>query len=205
MENNINIKDEYRLRTLIYKKGYIGIGNFKSKVNNKNTKSYSCWYNMLTRCYSEKLRHKFPTYINCIVCEEWLNYQNFAKWFENNYIEGFDLDKDILSTSTKIYSPQTCCFIPQSLNKLLTKCNKLKGLYPIGVTFHKQRRVYIAQVIIENKNKHLGCFNSILEASIAYKEAKEKEIKRQAFRYKNKITIDCYNKLISYKIPIYDN
>ena len=72
---------------------------------------YDTWVGMIRRCYSEKSLIKRPTYKDVTICEEWYNFQNFAKWFENNYVEGLHLDKDLLSKEKKIYSPKSCCFI----------------------------------------------------------------------------------------------
>ena len=33
---------------------------------------YSRWASMLERCYSKSLLEKYPSYIGCSVCEEWL-------------------------------------------------------------------------------------------------------------------------------------
>jgi len=69
----------------VYGVGYLGDGKHKSKVNNKLTTKYNVWNNILDRCYSEKDKYKYPAYYNiCTVCDEWLNYQNFAKWYEEN-------------------------------------------------------------------------------------------------------------------------
>lgn len=57
-----------------------------------------------------------PTYEGCTVCDEWLYFSNFKKWFDENYIEGFQLDKDIIIRGNKVYSPQTCCFVPKEIN-----------------------------------------------------------------------------------------
>jgi hypothetical protein len=76
---------------------------------------------MMMRCYSLKWSSKFPTYKDCIVDERWHNFQIFGEWFEENYVEGFELDKDILGKSSKIYSPETCCFVPQEINLMFTK------------------------------------------------------------------------------------
>ena len=64
----------------VYGVGYIGVGKYKPSINKKNTQEYDLWKNMLERCYCEKRRHRAKTYINCEVCEEWHNFQNFAKW-----------------------------------------------------------------------------------------------------------------------------
>ena len=60
-----------------------------------------------------------------------------GKWIENNYyeIEGetMCLDKDILCKGNKIYSRDTCVFVPQRINSLFTKCDNARGDNPIGV------------------------------------------------------------------------
>lgn len=52
------------------------------------------------------------------MCKEWHMYENFYKWFKDNYIEGFSLDKDIAIEGNKEYSPTACAFVPQSVNSL---------------------------------------------------------------------------------------
>ena len=104
------IKCSYEKRT--YGIGYLGEGEYKVLENGKHTRVYKTWKNMLKRCYDEKLHEKEPTYINCEVCEEWHNFQNFTKWYYENYyeVEGerMHLDKDILVKHNKIYSSETC-------------------------------------------------------------------------------------------------
>lgn len=60
---------------------------------------------MLERCYSDKLYKRYPTYRVCSVTEEWYNFQNFAKWYDENYYEVDDekmeLDKDICNYSLR--------------------------------------------------------------------------------------------------------
>lgn len=76
-----------------------------------NKKAYKKWYMMLYRCYDQTQLNRRPRYQDVFVCDEWLNFQNFASWFDDNYIEGMQLDKDILVDGNKIYSPETCCFV----------------------------------------------------------------------------------------------
>ena len=87
--------------------------------------SYKCWNSMLKRCYSAKYQEKYPTYKDCRVCDKWLYYSNFKKWYDTNYYEinnkTSQLDKDILIKGNKMYSPDTCVFVPQFINKLFIK------------------------------------------------------------------------------------
>jgi hypothetical protein len=45
------------------------------------------------------------------------------------------LDKDILYKGNKIYSPDTCVFVPQEINALFVKNDANRGDLPIGVFY----------------------------------------------------------------------
>ena len=118
--------------------GYLGEGKYKAYENGKQTRVYQTWNNMLERCYSDKYHEKQTPYMECEACKEWLNFQEYGKWFERNYyeIEGEQmcLDKDILVKHNKIYSPDTCIFVPNTINVLFTKSDKTRGETPIGTS-----------------------------------------------------------------------
>ena len=75
-------------------------------------------------------------YANCAVCNEWLNYNNFAAWYMGkiqllnpNY--AYEIDKDLLfpiygkrTNGIKLYSPITCVLIPHDLNIQFANYNK---------------------------------------------------------------------------------
>jgi hypothetical protein len=146
------------------------------QVNGKNLKAYSVWGDMLVRCYSASYQKKRPTYIGCLVVEEWHSFTNFEKWFLENYTEGCALDKDILFPDNKIYAPETCVFVPQKLNALLTNHKAARGDCPLGVHFQKSNQKYIAQISTEAGNQYLGCFLTPLEAHRAWQLAKSDNI-----------------------------
>lgn len=167
--------------------------------------SYASWKQMLTRCYSEAYKTKTPTYKSAIVCEEWKRFSQFKKWFDGNYVEGYVLDKDILIKGNKLYSPDTCCFVPQEINALLIKHDSKRGVYPIGVSKHGKK--YCARINVFQKGSvWLGSFNTPKEAFIAYKQAKESYIKDMAQKYfnNNKITRRVYDALMRYEVEITD-
>ena len=66
-------------------------------------KAYQVWKSMLCRCYSEYSKTASPSYAGCEVAEEWKIFSNFKSWFDANYVEGWEIDKDILG-SGKLYS-----------------------------------------------------------------------------------------------------
>ena len=179
--------------------GYFGVGKYNSKINYK---AYKTWDSMIKRCYSEKEQEKCPTYIGCFVNERWHNFQNFGEWFYENHIEGFELDKDILVKGNKIYSPETCCFVPHEINSLFIKSNSIRGKYAIGV--HKVKSAFIAQLNIRGKRVYLGRFNTHEEAFHAYKTAKEACIKEVADKWKDKIDPRVYQAMCNYRVEIHD-
>lgn len=106
-----NIKD--KMSPSLFGVGFLGGDYYKCDNKGIDLKCYDTWRNMLGRCYSERALITHPTYKDCEVCEEWQNYQNFAKWYEENYPgEGdWHIDKDIKSKGNKIYSPEHCSFV----------------------------------------------------------------------------------------------
>ena len=192
--------------------GYLGEGEYKTRENNKETRYYHEWMKILQRCYDSSYQEKYPTYKDCIICEEWMCYQNFAEWYYNNYYtinnEKMEIDKDILCKGNKIYSPQTCIIVPQRINKLFTKSNKLRGDLPIGVYYNKQNKKYRSQISkIKNGKKqrvYLGLYNTPQEAFESYKKAKENYIKQVADEYKPYIPKELYDAMYNYKVEIID-
>ena len=192
----------------VYNVGYLGEGIYKPTTNGLINKMYDTWHSMIRRCYDEKSLSRNPTYKGCCVCNEWLNFQNFAEWFEQNYyeIEGetMNLDKDIILKNNKLYSPDTCVFVPQKINKLFVNRHNHRGILPLGVHMKNDGK-YIARCGNGCGNKkHLGVFDTPEKAFKAYKEYKEKLIKDTANMYKNIIPYTLYEAMYKYEIEMYD-
>lgn len=188
--------------------GFYGIGNYSARKNGKMTKRYHTWFGMLSRCYNAYEVNKHLTYNDVYVCDEWLNYQNFAEWYEKNYYEFYgmemQLDKDILFKGNKFYSPDKCCFVPQAINKLFTKTDKLRGDCPIGVFLNKKNSLFAACISIDKKSVHLGEFKTPKRAFMVYKKAKEDNIKRMADKFRQWIPANVYDSLYNYVVEITD-
>ena len=203
-----NVKNPYHKS--VFGVGCIGEGKYKSKENGKTTKAYRTWMDMLRRCYDPYYLNKEPTYIDCYVCDEWLCFQNFAKWFYKNHYECnnecMHLVKDILIKGNKIYSPETCIFVPQKINYLFVKKQKDRGEYPIGVSPHKTSGKLLVQCSTLGKQERLGLFpiNKPFQAFTVYKNFKEKYIKEVADEYKDMIPKKLYEAMYKYEIEIND-
>ena len=159
-------------------------------------KAYTLWYAMYNRCYNDFVHKRDKTYIGCRVSKAWRRFSAFYTWFNDNYVPGYHLDKDIIKPGNKIYGPKYCRFVPVALNALLTDHRNARGQYPQGVALDKGR--VFAKINIFGKAKVLGRFSlaEVDAASNCYREAKADYIKLVAMTYKNKVCPDIYKALI---------
>ena len=172
--------------------GYIG--NTCVSINGKKKDSYRAWDRMIRRCYGDNPNYKNSTYKDCTVCEEWLCYANFEKWYNENYyeIDGemMALDKDIFSNNEKIYSPHTCIFVPQIINNLF-ESRKNNGI-------SKKNDCYYVNCY----GKYHEIYKDKQQAIKRCKEIRESHIKEIAEKYKNLIPKKLYEAMINYKLNI---
>ena len=199
------VKDPYS--PSVHGVGITGV-KYPITINGVHTKEYDLWNGMLRRCYSDALKKKYPTYIDCEVSNKFKSYEYFYEWCHKQI--GFDsewwqLDKDLLVKGNKVYSEATCVFLPQEINLMLIKCDASRGEHLIGVCWHKRDKVFMATI---NKNKgkqeHLGYFKTEIEAFNAYKDAKEAFIKEQAEKWKDQIDPRACEALMNYQVDITD-
>lgn len=196
----------------VYNVGITG-NKYPIRINGKNIKEYKVWTQMIRRCFSKKEKERQPVYKEITCCDEWLYFEKFYEWLHSQ--ENFDkwlngdrwaLDKDILIKGNKIYSPETCCLVPQNINCLFNKHNIKRGDLPIGMTrYYKKIQVWCSNPFIK-KNKMLGTYSNKEEAFEVYKEYKENIIKQVAdIEYKvGNITKECYDAMMSYEVEIDD-
>lgn len=197
----------------VYGVGMTG-NRYPAKLNGRNTKEYDTWTNMLQRCFNDKLKKKQPTYEKVDCCEEWLHFEKFYEWLHNqsNFDKWYEnkrwaIDKDILVKGSKVYSPDTCCLVPQNVNCLFLKREAERGEYPIGVRYRDDDG-FIAKCHnpFTNKNEEIGSFSTPERAFQSYKVYKEKIIKQVAqieFDVGN-ITEQCYQAMMNYEVEIDD-
>lgn len=186
-----------------------GINDFEGQVVFKEgiMPSYRKWCGMLERCYSDKWHALKPTYKDCFVSEEWLYFSNFKKWFDENNVDGYVLDKDILTKNNKEYSKETCVFIPEYINSIFIKKNASRGKWPIGVVKNKNKvKKFSSSVSHKGKIIDLGSFLTPQDAFLAYKKAKEDYVSEVATKYLKDelIGIDVYNAMLNYEVSIHD-
>ena len=141
-----NLKNPYS--PSVFNIGYLGVGKYGGTSDLKHSKYLTLWKDMLRRCYDTNHTEKHPTYKTVVVCKEWHCYQNFAKWCEDNYPRNivdikFELDKDLLQigVENKVYSPETCIFLPHKINLFFTNRQGSKTTGERGVSFYNNKFV----------------------------------------------------------------
>ena len=191
--------------------GYIGQGKYGSGTKYNKDNCYSVWSRMIVRCYDPYVinRDAGLSYKDCTVCEEWHNFQNFAKWYEENYYEipgeKMCLDKDLLVRGNNVYSPDTCVFIPERINILIKKqrCSKIGML--TGVYKSNRNKYAVRCSVSEGEKcisvrKFFGEYDTEGEAFLVYKKIKEREFKKIANHYKTNIPVNAYKSLYSFTV-----
>lgn len=183
----------------------VGLNDLVCTIGVKDKIAKKCWRTwraMLNRCYDAKYHKTRHSYVSCSVCEEWHKLSSFKKWFDEHYVEGWALDKDILVKGNKVYSPATCCFVPQRINTAFIKREALRGNLPIGVTTNGNK--YIAQLSKYGRMIRSKTLGTIQEAFLEYKNMKENYLKELADKYKDQLDPRVYEALYNYKVEITD-
>ena len=179
--------------------GMLGVGAFKTRENDKlMTREYKTWNNMLIRCYDKKEKEKHESYYDiCTVCDEWFNFQNFARWYIDNFYEvgteRMHLDKDILIPGNKLYSPENCLIVPQRINMLFVNRPNNRGL-PNGII--KTANGYEAKY----NGKSVGKYCTVHEAFEKYAIQKKDAICRVAEEYRKFIPEKLYMALLAHDV-----
>ncbi|QQV91798.1 hypothetical protein vBKpMFBKp34_206 [Klebsiella phage vB_KpM_FBKp34] len=137
---------------------------------------YVKWTDMLRRCYSEKQNLMSPWY-DSKVHNEWHIFSNFKSWMEKQDWEGKHLDKDILGDKS-LYSKDTCVFVPYYVNNVFQ--NHQDCSY---CTYHKRDNKYQSSINWDGRVKHIGYFDSKVEAQYEYFKVKILYISGKIKRY----------------------
>jgi hypothetical protein len=108
----------------------------------------SIYFNMMQRCYKEyATKYEYYGGRGVTVCEKWQTFDGFIDtvdtvegWDEGKFLRGeLQLDKDTKIKGNKIYSPETCIFIPSRLNKLAANKQRMRPSIAIDPNGNKHK------------------------------------------------------------------
>lgn len=132
------------------------------------TRAYAIYKAMNQRCRNR------DEYSDCTV--GFKDFQEFAEWCQSQegYLEVcsgrfWQLDKDMLAPERRVYSPDTCMFVPSDVNLFLSTRNNSEGLQ--GTCFSHTNKAGVAMYRATGISS-LGTFPSEVQAHNAWREWK---------------------------------
>lgn len=184
--------------------------------NKASASAYAAYSLIRKRCINggNQIEDIPDAYKDVKMCQEWIdNPKAFVKWYLENYycIDGevMAVDKDLFGKEQKIYSPETCCILPQSLNTLIAsfkkhyfKNGKTNGL-PLGVTYNKKKNKFYGTISEADRVTILSEWDTPEEAFDEYKKMKQANYYRKLLNYKDKIPDYIYRELLKVDIQPY--
>lgn len=143
------------------------------------TRAFALWNNLNSRV-ANKYDGYSASYVEC--SNMFKDFQEFAEWANVQY--GYmhkdengrfwQLDKDLLFTNNKEYTPNNCIFIPQRINLIISKSFSVEGELPVGVSYYSSKAIkYEARCRDGMGGKgRLGIFDNIEDAHKEWQKAK---------------------------------
>lgn len=143
----------------------------KDKITHGLSKErlYNIWSNMIQRCNNPKVTN-YHNYggRGITVCKTWQDdYTTFRKWaLANGYSDKLSIDRINVDGN---YEPSNCRWTTTTVQnrntRLLYKSNT-SGYR--GVSWNKSSNKWQVKIKVNNKNIHLGSFNTPEEGAVAY-------------------------------------
>jgi len=164
-----------KTRPTVFGVGVVDMGPNYKTIDGKQPihPAYRSWKDMLGRAYCPKVLARNPAYEGVTVCDEWLTFSNFYRWWQAMYVPGWQPDKDLRVPGNKVYSPETCAYIPHSLNSALNDSGRSRTDLPQGVA--RNGNGYRAQC---SGKWFSPTVPTVLEAAVLYANRKRKLIER---------------------------
>lgn len=186
--------------------------------NKSSTAAYGVYDGIRARCKGENNDKNYHAcYNDTSMCREWLdNPKSFVKWYLIHYYqvdnESMAVDKDLFGNSSHVYSPDTCCILPQGLNTLLSNCKKHytagmtpENSLPYGVRYNSKINKYYGEITFSGADDSvkLSYHNTPEKAFEEYKAMKQADIYITAAKYKDKIPEYIYKQLLTVEVQPY--
>jgi len=139
-----------------------------------HTRAGKVWDGLQYRC-KKGGSYGTGTYAGCSV--NFQSFHEFADWCQgefgyrnkNTNNTFWPIDKDLIKPKSLYYGPDNCMFVPQKVNSCFTLRQNNRGLYPIGVIFHKRDLIFEATCNDgTGKGIYLGRFDDPMLAHMAW-------------------------------------
>jgi hypothetical protein len=149
------------------------------------TRAGLLWNSILARCkVGGSVQKRLPSCVGS--SNGFKDFQEFTTWatLQHGYLHKdvngkfWQLDKDLSIFGNKIYSAETCIFVPHRINTLLTTPFSVETNYPIGVYWDKTECKFISKCRDGNGGGqvYLGSFDCKSEAHKAWQSFKSQVI-----------------------------
>lgn len=187
--------------------------------NRASMSAYKHYDAIKTRCKETKNIDRIGRhYADAAMCQEWQdNPSAFVKWYFEHYYysgggESMAVDKDLFGNGSHIYSPETCCILPQGLNTLLSNCKKSykegqtpETSLPLGVRYNSKTDKYYGAIQLSGTDEQikLSEWNTPEEAFEEYKMFKQADVLISVLKYKERIPDYIYKKFLAVEIQPY--
>lgn len=146
-----------------------------------DTHMYNIWHNMLVRCFDPNYEHyEYYGGAGVTVCERWRVFEYFLEDAynlpngEHAFEKGWQLDKDSLQSNfpIKIYSPETCIWIPAytnvAINTLTRRANGNTTSDYYGVCVNNRDKSFSVRITNNGKTGYYGTYGDEIAAAIVY-------------------------------------
>lgn len=143
-------------------------------VRKHSNRLYHTWSEMRRRCNGSCTNHQYYGDKGISYCEEWDDFDTFAKWaVENGYEPGLEIDR---INGDLDYSPENCRWVTHKQNSRNRKAriNNVTGTPGVQVRHYKSgKTVYRVTITADGANGHIniGTFETLEDAITARKKA----------------------------------
>lgn len=212
------------------KRGIVSIEEFVARQEymeyfyKGNLRAREGYNTMYKRTHDKEFKKQFPQYADATMYKAWEDDPELAIEYLESIIyecngEQMVVDKDLLFKGNKEYAPGKICWLPWTLNVMLSnskkhynlKYKRLNGELPYGVRYDSSRDKYYAEIQMDkllrgdSKPRKLPkrYRDTPEEAFADYKKHKEAYIIMMADKYVDWLPMEIYDALINYVVEPY--